>query len=447
MLTFGQTVTIARDERVVSKVFFIDSRAEEIGESLPFKAKKLFYEAGLNRCVEKGDKVAIKIHMGEWENTSYLRPNLFRIIVDTVKDLGGEPIIGDTTTLSYGPWPTRVTAYYYNQTHTRHGFTSETMGCPVIVADGIYGEDDVCIRVPNGVHLKRTWAAKQIIGADALISVAHVKGHDITGFAASLKNIGVGCASKRGKFLVHSAEFMKPKVDYTKCLGKNCPWADVCEQCCPEDAIQIGEKTLKLDFDKCVYCWACINVCSFPGAGRAISTPPNEVDFSDIRIAETTHAIVNTFKNGKVGFMNYLVDITPKCDCIAFSDSPMIPNIGVLASFDPVAIDQASYDLMYGSEGIPKTKAEDLNALAPGRDLFKLTHKVDPLLQLKHGEKIGLGSRKYELVKVKFDRREFLPKDLPQIKMLKKFYSLHHPFREYMAELAKETGKAMPSYE
>jgi len=414
---------------MASKVYFVNAKCRAPGESLEVKGGAIFDSAGLGDCIEKGDRVAVKLHMGDRENTGFLRPNLVRVIVDKIKEYGGEPFLTDTTTLPYTPWGGRTTAFDYAQTYISHGYTPASVGCPIIVADGIYGLDDIEVDVPEGFQLRKTFVARAIATADAMIVVSHFKGHAAGGMGGAIKNLGVGCMSKRGKYLVHCADWAKPAFDPKLCPGKKCEIADLCENCCPEKAIKVLDKTMKLDEEKCRYCWSCITVCGVLGP-NAISTPKGLRDNQNERMAENALAVMKCFDKGKVGFLHYAIDITPECDCVNYTDSPIVNNIGVYGSKDPIAIDKSCLDVMMRMEGNPYSIAQEKNLMEPGTERFYALHKIDPLIQLDHGAKIGLGSKDYELVEMPLDPKKFVPRRLRTIEVLRKLYERQHPYKE-----------------
>lgn len=381
-----------------SPVWFMDARARSSADSLENKAKRLFDEAGLAKCFDPGDRVAIKIHWGEMWNTGYLRPNLVRAIVDKVKACGGEPFVTEGTSLGYVS--ARGTGYDYLSTAATHGYTIGTMGCPVIMADGWMGTDDVEIPISKGKMLKRTFVDKSISRADAVIIVSHWKGHAQGGFGGAIKNLGVGCVSKRGKYLLHAGANLeeKPTVNPALCPGKSCVFSDYCQRICYTGAIYVTEKGLEYDPNKCIYCSAgCI--CAYLGK-KAVDRPQNVVnglvyqERVQTRYTDNALAVVNTVSRDRIGYINYMIDVTPACDCSTFSDTPVVPNIGVFSSKDPLAIDQACYDAMVKAPGLPNSRAEGMGS---GVDKLTKIHGFDVTVQLKVAEEIGLGSRSYDL--------------------------------------------------
>jgi hypothetical protein len=390
-----------------SKVYYFGPRCPP---SYVVKGQRLFELAGLNECFDKGDRVAIKMHCGEWNNTGHLRPNIVTGIVETVKEYGGDPFVTDTTTLQYSPLGARTSAQDEYRCAARNGFTEATLGCPFIVADGDYGVDDVKVDVDGNV-LKSAYIASAIANADAMIVLSHFKGHVSGVYGGAIKNIGIGCCSKRGKSVTHLMTHPKYGVKGyffypEKCLGKDCPRYDVCVDTCPVDAFQIVEETPHAVWDKdacigCAGCWYRVG-CGVVGysPGREIYTPA--------AFADSVKATMSLLGAEHVGFINYAIDISPACDCASFSDTWMLPNLGVFASKDIVAIDKACLDTSIKVPTIPGSKAFDEgipeDATKAGHEHFTYIstfpryEKVSQWIQINTAAKLGLGSIEYELI-------------------------------------------------
>ena len=405
-----------------AKVYFTDARCLGIGHSLLKKTEHLF-DLILKDCIDKGDRVAVKLHFGEEGSTAYIRPTYLRSICDKVREYGGEPFLTDTCTLPHFHWVSKCTQYDSIETAIRNGFSQETVRAPVIVSDGSIGTDDVLIDV-DGIVMDNQYVARGIADADAMIVVSHVKGHPVGGAGAALKNVGIGCCSKRGKYNVHDP-MTKMVVNPEECKGKDCDIWETCPQVCVEDAITVLEDRMVIDNSKCIYCPACLVLCNFWGS-NAVHHPPLYQDNLLVRMADSAKAVLNTFDEGKVGYLNYLLDISPECDCLPFSDTAIVPDIGILASIDPVAVDQASLDMINQSRGLPGTKAESCNAMEPGLNKFNLINGVDPEIVVRSGEQIGIGSSDYELEKIT------PPDPIPsfhRFNKIKKAYKVQHPAR------------------
>lgn len=396
----------------MSKVYFMNAQAKKFEESIIEKTKRLFDEAGFSECIEKGDKVAIKIHFGELNSTRYLRPSIVKCIVDKVKEAGGDPFVCETQTVHAGPWASRITAQDLLKNAAANGFTAETLGCPIIPADGWIGDDDVIISIKGHV-LDKVYVAKAIALADAMIVVSHTYFQTL-GVTGSIKKVGVGCISKRGKYLLHYELPKYPKLSVApeKCLGPNCKWASFCENSCPMDAIKIDEK-VKIDHNKCNMCGICIWICLFLAKRFAIYHKQDKAALNVLRVADSAAGVLKCFKDGKVGYFNYLLDIIgPVCECFPWSDLPLLPDIGILASKDIVAIDAAAFDMLL------KT-AQSVGKKDEIYDFFN----VNPYTLIEKAEELALGSRKYELIEVS---PVFIPphSNVPYLKRVFKKWSL-----------------------
>ena len=368
-----------------AKVYFTDFRTT-IGVSQCTKLKKLINAAGIANIDFDGKFVAIKMHFGELGNCAYLRPNYVRAVADVIRELGGKPFLTDCNTLYPG---SRKNAVEHLECAEINGFNTVTTGCQIIIADGLKGTDDVELPVPNGEYCKTALIGRAIADADILVSLTHFKGHENTGFGGALKNIGMGGGSRAGKMIQHNQG--KPIVDPELCRG--------CRKCareCGSDAIIYGaDRKAFIDQDLCKGCGRCIGACNFD----AISTQfdaANEV--LCCKIAEYTQAACN----GKPCFhISMIMDVSPNCDCHDENDAPILPNIGMLASFDPVALDQACVDLCQKATPVRNSQLGD-NLAQPDwhchHDHFTDSNpNVRWREMLSHGEKIGLGTRDYEL--------------------------------------------------
>jgi len=346
----------------MSKVYFIDFNSMR-------KFKKLLLHAGLDRVVSKNDMVAVKLHFGEKGNRGYVKPEYVNRVVKEVKDLGGRPFLTDSNTIYVGE---RSDALRHLAIAKTHGFDLESCGAPIIIADGLRGGSFVEVEIEQK-HFRKVKIASAIYQADALIFVTHFKGHELGGFGGALKNIGMGCASRTGKYEIHEAVI--PKIALDKCTG-----CGVCATWCPAGAIKIVKEKIKIDSDKCIGCGECILYCNF----GALS-----IEWSDLTKSEQERLIEYAFgvlKNKKALFVNFLNFITRLCDCCATYAGPVVPDIGILASSDPVAIDEASVDLV--------------NQVGK-RDVFRhLYPGTDWEFQLDYAEKLGMGTRDYELVNI-----------------------------------------------
>jgi uncharacterized Fe-S center protein len=393
---------------MASKVYYMDARSINAEESLVAKMLTVFEAAGFDSLIKPRDIVAIKLHCGEWNNTAYLRPVYGRALADRVKALGGRPFVCDTTTMVYNPYVSRSNALDILTTAERNGYNSGTMGCPFICADGFFGTDDYRQELPEGYILKEAFIAKAIASADVLITLSHFKGHPNGVVGGAIKNLGIGAQSKRGKFNVHmgghpryslaDSSTYNPEAFKGKAVDKE--W-HVLEEICPYDLIHVHEKSVEWERDKCNDCRACEAAM---GSRGIIVQSVEKQKALDAAIADACYATMKSVGKENVCFVNLAIDITPKCDCVNYSDSPLVPNLGVFASYDPVAIDKACLDKTVEAEGIQGSIADEKHVLASG------THKLEACsptlagmtedLQVNAGEIIGMGTRNYELIKV-----------------------------------------------
>jgi len=390
-----------------SKVYYMDAHSESTETSLAAKMVTVFDAAGLDEIVEPNDIVAIKVHCGEWNNSAYLRPLYARTLADRIKELGGRPFVCDTTTSTYSPWGSRSSELDILLTAERNGYSSATLGCPFICADGFIGTNDFRVDIPEGYILKEAYVAQAIAAADALIALTHFKGHSMGVIGGALKNLGIGAQSKRGKFNVHmgghptyglgAAGVFHPENFKGK---ENTPDWEILEDCCPFGLYNINENDeLEWDGDKCANCLGCFGVM---GPRGLMDIPPVQFDAVDAAIADACLGVEKAVGNGKVGYVNMAVDVSPACDCAGHADVPIVPHLGVFASTDAVAIDMACVDKAREAEGIKGSKAELMEAHHVGDKKFEAAaatfHNQSEVTSINTGHEIGLGSRNYELV-------------------------------------------------
>ena len=373
-----------------SKVYFSDLRAKP-GQNLLQKLEKLVTTAGIKNINFQNKFVAIKIHFGEPGNLAYLRPNYAKVIADLIKTLGGKPFLTDCNTLYVGR---RKEALEHLDAAYENGYNPFTTGCHIIIADGLKGTDEAYIPVRNGEYVKDAKIGQAIADADIIISLNHFKGHEMTGFGGALKNLGMGCGSRAGKMEMHSAG--KPQVEHAQCVG-----CAACTKICAHSAITITAKKATINHSKCVGCGRCIGICAFD----AITPPFDEsFDIANAKIAEYTMAVVD---NKPHFHISLVIDVSPYCDCHAENDLPIVPDVGMFASFDPVALDRACADACNQAPVIPgSVLSENLIAskIDPATQVDRFahtTHGTNWISALEHAEKIGLGSQSYELIKVK----------------------------------------------
>ena len=412
-------------------VWYMDARARRFLESTAIKGDQLLRHSGFLDYIQPGDIVAVKTHMGEAYNVGYLRPVIVRTLVDTLKDKGARPFVTDTTTMPYHPWISRTLAIDHLETANRNGFNHASMGCPVVIADGWLGTDDVIVDLGDrGTYLKKQFVARAIADADAILSAAHFKGHPAGGYGASIKNIGVGCASKRGKMNLHGAlAGDKPVIHPERCIGRDCEWWKTCEECCPEGGITITESGFDINQEVCVYCFACANLCVNMAGHNAIERFDHMPTLGR-RIADSALAVLATKEPNKCFYINYALDVTPICDCYGWTDTPIVNGLGILASFDPVAVDKACIDLMNAAPGLTNSAAEDAGAMECGHKKLNIIKGQDIEVQIYGGVENGMGTDRYELEPVEQDRsQQTINRYYPEIpaRKLKHMYSRRHP--------------------
>ena len=368
---------------MASKVYFADLRTD-VHENLQQKLTRLMKTAGMGDIDFQDKFVAIKLHFGEPGNLAFLRPNWARTVADFVKERGGKPFLTDCNTLYVGG---RKNALDHMDSAMLNGFNPMTTGCQIIIADGLKGSDEVEVPVVGGEYVKNAKIGRAVMDADVFISLTHFKGHEEAGFGGCLKNIGMGCGSRAGKMEQHNAG--KPHVAEKHCIG-----CGQCRKICAHGAPIIENGKAHIDHDKCVGCGRCIAVC--PKNAVQINWDETTINLNR-KIAEYTKAVVD----GRPCFhVSLVMDVSPNCDCHGENDVPIVPNVGMFASFDPVALDQACIDAVLAQPKMPNSVIGSGEA-CQCEDYFKAAHPdTDWEAALIHSEKIGLGSREYELVKI-----------------------------------------------
>ena len=374
-----------------SKVYYTDFRTTAFGNGLPAKLKELIKAAGIEQIDMAGKFVAIKMHFGELGNISYLRPNYAKAVADLVKELGGKPFLTDCNTMYPG---SRKNALEHLECAWENGFTPLSTGCPIIIGDGLKGTDDISVPVVGGEYVKDAKIGRAIMDADVIISLSHFKGHEMTGFGGAIKNIGMGCGSRVGKTEQHSNS--QACIDEEKCRG-----CRFCQRECANNGLVFDEKKKKMRIDSknCVGCGRCLGACNFDAISFENSSAIKELN---CRMAEYTKAVVY----GRPQFhISLIIDVSPNCDCHCENDVPILPNIGMFASFDPLALDQACVDACLAAQPLPNSQLTDNMKKADFVDHHDHFTNSTPESEwrscLEHAEKIGLGNRSYELVFVK----------------------------------------------
>jgi uncharacterized Fe-S center protein len=368
---------------VVADVFFSDLRARSEAENKGARVEQLFSGAGFPQVIRERDLTAVKLHFGERGMDTFLSPVLVRAVVDRIREAGGRPFLTDTATLYSG---SRSNAVDHITTAILHGFDFSVAGAPVIIADGLCSTHFVEVPI-QGKHFPRVLVAGDIAAADSMIVLSHFKGHMLSGFGGALKNLAMGCAPAAGKREEHSAKAMAAEA---KCSG-----CGACVPACPEAALSIRGEKVALDRDRCIGCGECMTVC--PGGALEFDWLVDLPPFIE-RMMEYALGVFQG-KKGRIGFYNFLLSVTPDCDCVPWSDAPIVPDIGILASTDPVAIDAASLDLVNRGIGLPRTLLRQGHER--GGDKFRgVWSHTDGEQQIRYAEHLGLGTRTYRLVRL-----------------------------------------------
>ena len=374
----------------VSKVFYTDFRCRP-DEGPVDKLKRLIKTAGIDKIDMEGKFVAIKMHFGELGNMTYLRPNYAKAVADMVRECGGKPFLTDCNTLYPG---SRKNALEHLYCAWENGFTPLSAGCPVIIGDGLKGTDDIEVPVENGEYVKSAKIGRAVMDADIFISLTHFKGHEMTGFGGTIKNIGMGCGSRAGKKEQHCNG--KAVIDESKCRG-----CKACLKECANDGLVFDAERRKMTINEenCVGCGRCIGACNFDAIDFAQDAAIRELN---CRMAEYAKAVVQ----GRPNFhISLICDVSPTCDCHSGNDTPIIPDVGMFASSDPLALDQACVDACLKQTPLPGSQLTDEMQRPGFHDHHDHFDNTNPNTEYKsclaHAEKIGLGTRRYELVRVR----------------------------------------------
>lgn len=363
---------------MAATVYFTGLHSRSIANNKEAKVRLLCEAVGLKKIVRKNDLAAIKLHFGEYGNDTHLNPALVRQVVDKVKEAKGKPFLTDTSTLYSGM---RNNAVDHINVAYSHGFSPAVVDAPIIIADGLRGENDLPVPI-NCKQFKEVYIADAIRRASCLVVLSHFKGHEMAGFGGAIKNLAMGGASVRGKREQHGTHV---QID-----GKLCVGCGRCVKVCPQNALSIENKKSHVNIQKCIGCFECITVC--PVKAISIDWATEMKPFME-RLTEYALGVVKG-RQKRICYINFLLNITPDCDCVQWSDYPIVPDIGILASTDPVAIDQACLDLVNQTESFDP-------ALKGVQNKFQARwpHTL-PEIQLSYGEEIGLGCRQYSLEKI-----------------------------------------------
>ncbi|MEA4911687.1 MAG: DUF362 domain-containing protein [Oscillospiraceae bacterium] len=365
-----------------SKVYFT-TMATSMRESVTDKMLRLCKAAGIDTLDVQDKYVAIKLHFGEDGNLAYLRHNYAAALAQHVKARGGKPFVTDCNTLYIG---SRTNALDHLACASRNGYNTLSLGCEVIIADGLLGKDERLVPVEGGEYVQQAKIGAALMDADVVISLSHFKGHEAAGIGGAIKNLGMGGGSRAGKMEMHCSG--KPQVDDSLCVG-----CKLCGKACAHAAIGYATGKAVIDHDKCVGCARCIEACP----KNAIQPPFHSNEFLNKKMAEYAAAVVK----GRPQFHVALaIDISPFCDCYSVNDVPIIPDVGMFASFDPVALDHACVDAC-NAQPVEANSALAACAHTHGDHFADLAPTTDWAQCLQHCEKLGVGSFGYELVTVK----------------------------------------------
>ena len=407
---------------MTSDVFYFTARTHSHEQSMSkFKGSLALEKLGFEQKIKNGDKIVIKTHFGALENTRYLRPSYLRFLCDYIKELGGIPSVAESCGWGlpenisgiHTEYSGRATETEYLELALQHGFTKETMDAPIIMLDGKIGTD-IIIQKVDGNRFKEVLVAGRLSEFDYMIIASHFKGHVNAGFGGALKNLGIGCVSKGGKVEAHKGKTFE--IDFNSCDPK-------CKNCvyiCPTKALTKDEDD-KLIFNEelCKFCYNCASVCRDKVFNLGSSSREDFIT----QFVDNAKGVVDYFGKDKIFYVNYAIDICYQCDCTGGSDIPFVPDIGVLASLDPVALDKATVDLVHKSSINPHSilsEVKDIPSQGPF-EWFSYTPRFDDgeinlnqdgkeskhwELQLKLAEEIGLGSRDYNLIEVKIEKNK-----------------------------------------
>lgn len=351
-----------------ARVFFTPASASEPAEDLARKTERLFLELGFEERIGEESFIALKTHFGEKHNKGYIQPAWLTRVVDRLRRRSRRVFFTDTNTLYTGP---RANAVEHVRLAWDHGFSADRVVVPLLIADGLIGRDSEEVKVGLG-RVKTAKLASGIVHADFLVCFSHITGHIIAGVGAAVKNLGMGCASRAGKLEQHSD--VHPRVKAKAC--SNC---GICLDYCSAGAIVQGEGSVRIQDDRCIGCGECLVVCK---SGAIKMRWDEDAGRLQEKMAEYAYAVHSLFGE-RAAYLNFALNITKDCDCMARAQKPVVADIGLLASSDPLALDKASIDLVLERAG---------------GDVFRKGYDIDWSVQLNHGSRIGLGSLDYELL-------------------------------------------------
>ena len=364
-----------------SKVYFTDMRCP-VGTSLLDKLDRLILEAEIDKINFDAKFTAIKIHFGEPGNLSFLRPNFAKTVADRIRALGGKPFLTDCNTLYVGR---RNNALVHLDAAYENGYSPFSTGCQIIIGDGLKGTDEIDVPINGSKYLKSAKIGRAIMDADIIISLSHFKGHELTGFGGAIKNIGMGCGSRAGKMIMHSDG--KPEVQKHKCTG-----CRVCVKFCDHNAIKFDDSKAEIDKESCAGCGRCIGSCNFNAISNKDGSSNQMLNF---KMAEYCKAVLDGRTHFHISIIN---QVSPFCDCHGDNDAAVIPDIGMFASFDPIALDKACID---AANAAPAIETSILSECAKKSDHFTNIHPATNWReQIEYAQELGIGSAHYDLVTI-----------------------------------------------
>jgi len=402
-----------------SEVYYFSARANQYKQSMSrFKGPMALEKLGFDKKIKTHDKIVIKTHFGALENTRYIRPSYIRFLCDYAKSLGAYPAVAESCGWgvpgAQGEYGGRANEREYLEVALKHGFTAETMGAPIFMLDGPEGLDYISQDI-KGKYFNQVRVAGRLREYSHMILASHFKGHSSAGFGGAIKNLGIGCVSKGGKVEAHTGKTFE--FNFDNCM----PDCNNCINICPTGALRRDENDhMEFIEEKCRYCYMCKSVCKNKAIN--IGTVPREQFI--YQMVDNAKGVVDYFGNDNILYINYAIDITWQCDCSGSSDVPFVSDIGILSSKDPVALDQACVDLVHKSYMNLNSVLGEINKFSPleRREWFSFIPRYDDgdeinlnkdgipsqhwEIQLKAGEKIGLGTRDYDLIPIKIEPEE-----------------------------------------